>query len=92
MNNVINEVYMFSSNYEFSEKYDKIFDLTGEMMSGHGRDRPSCLDILEAKNEWALEYNEVRDELIKSIDPNVNYNVNNDFVIYFLKAKYEVNK
>ena len=83
---------MFSSIYEISEKYEKLFDMTGEMMNRHVKDRPSCLDILNAKNEWAIEYNEVRDELIKSIDPNVNYYVNNDFVRYFLKAKYEVNK
>lgn len=72
--------------------YEKLIQLTGKTMNGQKIARPTCAEFLNAKNEWALKYEDIRDEILRNIDPNINYDINNDFIKFFLKTKYEINE
>ena len=67
-------------------------------MAGQPKSRNTCTKMLDTKNEWALDYqatigrSTVRQEIIKEIGVHREYDINREFVEFFLKTKYSVHE
>ena len=73
-------------------KYQKLRDITAKAMSGQRKERPTVDEWLSLRDNWTLNYSEVRQQIIETIDVNKEYEINTEFIHYFLKTKHIYNK
>ena len=73
-------------------KYQKLRDITAKAMSGQRKERPTVDEWLSLRDNWTLNYSEVRQQIVETIDVNKEYEINTEFIHYFLKTKYIYNK
>ena len=74
-----------------SSKYENLINFTEKSMSGQRKARPSCEAFLNARKQWGIAFNEVKPQIEEKINLSESYDIQRDFIPYFLKAKYEFN-
>ena len=72
------------------EKYENIIKLTQNMIRVAFRNRPTCGELLNTKENWYFGIGQIKDQLMEEIDNEITYDIDRDFVKFFLKAKFSL--
>ena len=73
--------------YSPSLQYKRLRDINVQTLSVQSKSRPSCQEILDSSNEWALNYEIVKFEIEQMLEPGMNYDIDKQFVLHFLQYK-----
>ncbi|CAG2106303.1 unnamed protein product [Medioppia subpectinata] len=83
---------MLKLETKHKEYYGKIEEIVTNCTNGLIANRPSCMEILECRSNWAPVYESVRVDIgMMGIDSSVNYDHDKNFVEYFLAVKRNAN-
>ena len=73
-------------------KYNKLRELTSKSMAVRPKDRLTCKEWLCAKNDWGIDFEEVRHLIPEQINIMEEYDINKEFCQLFLSTKYTMEK
>ncbi|CAG2117724.1 unnamed protein product, partial [Medioppia subpectinata] len=83
---------LFQTEQELDTNYEKIKKQTLRLLNNVRNGRPSAQDLIIRHNEWSIPYASVRAHILAVIEPNASYDIDTQFVQYFLFKKYKFNK
>ncbi len=85
-----------NQDVKISKKNIKIAKMVEKMMNPRKDNRPNCKTLLENKESWALNINDLKkdENISRFINKNsdVLYTLSDKFKLYFMRKKFEISK